>query len=491
MNELPFETSFVLNATRAVLWQADCDPLHFKYFSSNAREILGIDAAAWCADASLWADSIHEEDRPAILQACRELCERGEDHVLTYRVIHPDGQLRWVRDSIHILPSEGRRRLVGVMEDITEHRQMELIGVQQSKARELFETILSNAVDLMGLVDHQDRIIYVSPSVKRILGYTPQELLGRVGSTLIAADERELALENQARLRHDPSIKLEVVRTFMTKDGRRKRLQLHVLMLGPGSPVQGGLLLGRDMEAELQAQEALSEHEALHLMYQRLAVFGQLAAGLAHEVRNPLASILNAAQLAQRRLKSGQADAEQLEVIVRQAERLKVLMEDVLQHARSSRQSQSLVDPCASMERAVDQALSHFGPQAAKFQVRRSCALGQARVLVTEERLQRLLVNLVLNALQAIGERGGRLWVSANVEGAEAVLRVEDDGPGFAAESLTRLFEPFFTTKPTGSGLGLWIAQSLSQEMGGRLSAEPAQPHGAIFTLRLPLAGAA
>jgi signal transduction histidine kinase len=242
-------------------------------------------------------------------------------------------------------------------------------------------------------------------------------------------------------------------------------------------------------ERERVEQYERKAQEQQLMTYQRLAVFGQLAAGFAHEVRNPLAVIQSAAQLALKRQAAGQSGIdEQLEAVLRQTGRLKALMEDVLQHAKSSRLAPGSVDPCAVMERAVEQALQQFGPQGARVKVELSCAVGRAKVRVTEERLLRLLSNLALNALQAMAETGGRLIARAEIECGQALLRIEDDGPGFAPGALERLFEPFFTTKPTGSGLGLWIAQSLAQEMGGSLHADTAEPRGAVFTLSLPLA---
>lgn len=96
--------------------------------------------------------------------------------------------------------------------------------------------------------------------------------------------------------------------------------------------------------------------------------------------------------------------------------------------------------------------------------------------------------NLILNALQAFPARGGQLILTTAREGAEAVLSVQDDGPGLPGDLGQRAFEPFVTTKANGSGLGLWIAQSLSQEMGGHLRYCEAVPHGARFELRLPVA---
>lgn len=273
----------------------------------------------------------------------------------------------------------------------------------------------------------------------------------------------------------------------------------HAIALAHANPIvdaEGRLLGAVNVLVDVTLQRQRSdlerierrEQEQILMTYQRLAVFGQLVAGFAHEVRNPLASILSATELARRRHLAGKDPSDLLDVVQRQVERLKALMDDMLQHARSSRQAPVLVDPCAAMERALDQALQQFGPQAAKVTVERSCAVGRAKVLATDERLQRLLNNLIMNALQALPESGGRLRASAVVEAGQARLRIEDDGAGIPATVMPRLFEPFYTTKPTGSGLGLWIAQSLSNEMGGRLHAEALQPHGAAFTLSLPVA---
>jgi signal transduction histidine kinase len=250
---------------------------------------------------------------------------------------------------------------------------------------------------------------------------------------------------------------------------------------GPEGQIRGALNILVDLSERREAEQQL-------LTFQRLAVFGQLAAGFAHEVRNPLAAILGSVQLAKRRVATGQDPSQQLDIAQRQVERLKTLMEDMLQHAKSSKLAPTLIDPCAILEKAVEQAIQQFGPNAANIRVISTCMTGQGRIQASEERLLRLLSNLALNALQALGPEGGKLFASAGVEGSMAVLKVEDDGPGFEAGSLPKLFEPFFSTKPTGSGLGLWIAQSLANEMGGELSAHAVQPHGARFELRLPLA---
>jgi signal transduction histidine kinase len=345
--------------------------------------------------------------------------------------------------------------------------------------RQLFDALVANSWGLLAVTDGEGRIEQASPSLALAFELPLERLLGRsLGSLVAPEDQAKLAEPLKVVLNGQKSGLERVLRLALP--GGPNLFEVRLRPLHGTRPGQFFLFKARDVQAEKDAQHLL-------MMYQRLGVFGQLAAGFAHEVRNPLASVVAAAQLAQRRLKQGQDAGEQLDVVLRQAERLKVLMEDVLQHARSSRQALSVVDPCAVMEKAVEQGLQQFGPGAENVQVEQSCSVGRAKVWVTEDRLLRLLSNLVLNALQALGGQGGRLRARARIEGNEALLSVEDDGPGFSPQALPRIFEPFFTTKPTGSGLGLWIAQSLSHEMGGRLSAEAAQPHGAVFTLRLPL----
>lgn len=343
----------------------------------------------------------------------------------------------------------------------------------------LHRSIVESSWDLLAVVSMDGRVEQASPSMLAAF-HVPVEAL--LGSSLAS-----LAVEAD-RARLDAAF-------AQTRAGRALGRDVDIQLCLPGGPRLfearfRPLGEGRDGRVLFNARDIQQEREtqAQMLHFQRLAVFGRLAAGFAHEVRNPLAGIVNAAQLAQRRVSAGHDAGEQLQVVLRQAERLRVLMEDVLLHAKGSRMAPSWVDPALVMQKALETALQQYGPHRKNISTAFHCEPGVLRIHVTEERLQRLLHNLILNALQAFSAEGGQLTLTTCRQGTEALLRVQDDGPGLPGDLAQRAFEPFVTTKATGSGLGLWIAQSLSQEMGGRLQYRPADPRGALFELRLPQA---
>ena len=230
----------------------------------------------------------------------------------------------------------------------------------------------------------------------------------------------------------------------------------------------------------------------------RLNTLGELAAGIAHELNQPLTAVLASAQAA-RRLRADGAEMEAadaalldraLDQTVAQARRAS----EVLQRLRRSveRPDAGQVAQPVALDAVVADTLHLLAPEAARADVVPQVRTGAAPVVVRGDAvaLQQIVHNLVMNALQALaqvpaGER--RLVLTLDADGPTGRLQVADSGPGIAPEALPRLFEPFYTTRPGGLGLGLSLCEGLAQGMGGALAAAPHSLRGACFTLRLPL----
>src|ERR1043165_5113383 len=237
--------------------------------------------------------------------------------------------------------------------------------------------------------------------------------------------------------------------------------------------------------AEVQEQLARSR---------RLATIGQLAAGVAHEINNPLAAITTCAEATLRDLRSEDETArlaqergwaEYLEEIVRQALRCKQITRGLLDLSRQRRARREPVE----INRLVEQAARIFEERgrarAVSVEVRANDSVG---VVATDEAMVRqILDNLLDNALAAVSE-GGHVSVSAGLEGERVCVEVSDDGPGIAPDTLARVFDPFFTTKDPGRGAALALALSLTyaEGRGGTLTAESKPGAGTRFRLWLP-----
>jgi PAS domain S-box-containing protein len=228
--------------------------------------------------------------------------------------------------------------------------------------------------------------------------------------------------------------------------------------------------------------------EEAMLKMERLSAIGEMAAGMAHEIRNPLSAISMAAQLLQRKASADGASEEglYLKTILEQSARLEQLVKDTLDYARQEKGGEI---PAISLKGALESALRlsqiQIGPSEQKVKVQWELSPADLKARAHPQRIQQILINLILNAYQAMPD-GGTLTLSLLAEGPEVVLKAADTGPGLAKKDMQRLFEPFFTTKGTGSGLGLAISQRIAVQYGGKISADKLKPRGMAFTLRLP-----
>jgi two-component system sensor histidine kinase HydH len=220
-------------------------------------------------------------------------------------------------------------------------------------------------------------------------------------------------------------------------------------------------------------------------------LLARLLGRLAHEIRNPLSSLDIHVQLLEEDL--GQVPAHtraqltgRLGIIRGELSRLENIVRRFMRLASPSTLELELV----SMEEVINHVCKLLGPEASArgVEIVTHIAPGLTAVTADGVQLTQVLVNLVINALQAIEEHGRiELCVEQPAESKQTVIEVQDTGPGVPAERLTAVFEPYFTTKAEGSGLGLWIAQQIVAAHGGTLEAGNRPTGGAVFRLRLPM----
>lgn len=216
----------------------------------------------------------------------------------------------------------------------------------------------------------------------------------------------------------------------------------------------------------------------------RLAALGEMAAGLAHEIRNPLGAIKGAAQLVQTAQDPSQTE-EFLQIIVEEADRLNTVVRQFLDYARPLRLSLQPVNIRQVLRRAV----ALLGEEAEGVEIEVDIEEGLPLAQGDAELLTQVFLNLAQNACQAMDGQG-ILGISAVLSGDKSfiVCRVEDTGPGIPPEILPSLFVPFFTTKEKGTGLGLAISQRIIERHGGTIGARSLPGQGAAFIVRLPVA---
>lgn len=239
------------------------------------------------------------------------------------------------------------------------------------------------------------------------------------------------------------------------------------------------------LEALERAHRALIEAQDQVVRSEKLASVGRLSAGVAHEIGNPLAAIQGLLELA----RDNAEEPELLTRAIHETERIKRIVRDLLDYARHERDDEARGG--GDVASAVATALALLRPQKDLREIRLVTRVPDElpRVAMPEDGLVQLVLNLLLNAADALSSGGGEVCVRAEAGEGEVRLVVEDEGAGFDADVLAHVFEPFFTTKPAGSGtgLGLSVVHTLAHRAGGRVSAENREAGGARFIVDLPL----
>ena len=219
---------------------------------------------------------------------------------------------------------------------------------------------------------------------------------------------------------------------------------------------------------------------------ERLAALGQLSAGLAHEIRNPLGVIKGSAEILTQKLDNASPLAKELAgYIYTEVNRVSALVSRFLDFARPSQLDLGAADVTRVVERCLKTVSDHGA--CATVRVQREFAPGLPQVMLDQDLCEQVFTNLLMNACEAMPD-GGLINVSGRVEDGEVVVAIADQGCGIPSEMLTKIFDDSVTTKSSGSGWGLFMARELMRQLGGNIAAENRPKGGAPFTLRFPLA---
>lgn len=242
------------------------------------------------------------------------------------------------------------------------------------------------------------------------------------------------------------------------------------------------------MTTELKTREAaLQNAQAALVQSEKMAAFGQLGAGIAHEIKNPLAGILGYAQLAMRKVEQDNPLRKQLEVIVKETRRCKDIIDNLMRFARQEKATQELTD----INKVVLDACAIVDHQLGIHQVKLERYLGEnlPNIMGNGNQLQQVLMNLLINAQQAMGGAPGTVRLrTALLQDGRIQVRVTDSGPGIPPEIQAKIFEPFFTTKPAGqgTGLGLSVSFGIIRDHQGEIRVESEVGKGTTFIITLP-----
>jgi len=248
--------------------------------------------------------------------------------------------------------------------------------------------------------------------------------------------------------------------------------------------------LNADLErhrAELEGRvaertSALRASQARVIQQEKMAAFGLLAAGIAHEVGNPIAGISSLIQMIRRRDPEPYTN-EKLQLAESQLGRIQRTVRELVDFSRPASTARSRVRPADVVDEAL--GIAKYYQRTKDRAITTDLPAGLPPVRAIRDHLTQVILNLVLNAIDATN-RGGRIHLQGREDGNAVLLSVEDDGRGISAEDQPRLFQPYFTTKPRGTGLGLFVSRQIVEELGGELTFRSEPGRGTTFEVRLP-----
>ena len=344
------------------------------------------------------------------------------------------------------------------------------------------EDLIENANALICVANRDARILVLNGALRRLIGVTSEQALGRDLRDFIVHDERPRANAVMARaLEGEPVSNVET--RLLVREGREARIAYSTSSIyGASGEVEGFIAIGQDLTLLRQLEQNAERA-------QRLAELGQLAAGIVHELNNPLTAVTVYSETLHEKFShkgADPADLEKLRTIRDAGDRLLRFSRDLMTYARPAPERLEEVD----LATVVQKAEAMCEPVLRRCSAKVHCTLEPVpRLLGVRGSLLQVMVNLLTNAAQAMPAGGGTIEVDLKREGNGVSLCVADDGVGMGPDVAPRIFEPFFTTKPPehGTGLGLSIAQRIVIRHGGSISVQSALGEGTRFKVTLPL----
>ena len=433
-------------------------------------------------------DIIHPDDLPKAMEALAKLLATGSmEQSDEFRVITRSGGTLYI-ETITIPLELGADHYIalGVAHDLTERKHME---ETLRRSEQKLKRYLESSPDAIYISDSKGAFLYGNRAAERITGYRQEELIGKnfleVG-LLPPKYLNKAAKVQETNMAGDPTGPLEL--ELRRKDGSLIPIEISTFPIGEGEDTEV-IGIARDISRRRQAEEEKQSIEQQLQLAGRLAAVGELAAGIAHELNNPLAAVQAYAQFLASRRDLDDTVKSDVETIYKEAVRAARTTGNLLSFARRHRPEKSLVSINEVIEKSLE--LHAYRMKVNNIGISTDLSSELPRTMADFYQMQQVFVNLITNAEQAMTEAHdqGTLVVRTEMAGDMIRTTFTDDGPGIPEENLKRIFDPFFTTKEVGkgTGLGLAICFGIVQDHGGRLYATSEPGEGTTFVVEIPV----
>jgi two-component system, NtrC family, sensor kinase len=364
------------------------------------------------------------------------------------------------------------------------------VSTNEKKARQelqeasaMYKMVLNDLIQEDVMVINCDyRIVDINKSLLEKLGLQRDEVIGRHCYEI--THHRDMPCSGD----HHPCPLLETMESkqpyqtthvHLDKNNRELYYSISTYPLFEGGDLIGAVEISRDITQEIKVQKTLMQQE-------KLASIGRLSAGVAHEINNPMTTILTSAMLLQEDLAEDDPMRQELDLIASETMRCRKIVTSLLNFARQSQPDKRLND----LNKMIHETVLLTQKQAAFKDVAIHCETGDGipPIWFDKGQVEQALINLILNAVEATPP-GGRITIRAECcdHKDRTCIEIWDNGEGIAEEDLSRIFDPFFTTKASGTGLGLAITHGIIEQHGGSIEVESEPGKGTCFSIYLPI----
>lgn len=410
-------------------------------------------------------------------------------HSSLRHVVTESGDERWEeRVFSPILDDNGEVKYI--LESVRDVSRLKVLEKELIETRDFMEKIVHGSPSAIVVADRQGEIVLMNEAAEDLFGYTVEEAART--KNVEALYPPGVARDIMKRLRDEkiggvgklPSTKVTIIRA----GGEEIPAEITASIIYEEEVEVATMGIFFDLREKLAVEQKLKEAQAQLAQSEKMASLGQLAAGVAHEINNPLTGILFYANLAQETLKKDNPLYQNLGYVIEDVHRCSGIVKNLLAYSRQTSQTKNI----AQLNELVDQSLALIrDPRLFRnIEVAKNMSSEMMLVHGDKNQLSQVMINLVMNAVASMDGQGTlTLRTYRNKLIQKVYLEVEDTGCGIPEENLSKIFDPFFSTKELGkgTGLGLSTAYGIIQENGGCISVKKTSPQGTVFLLELPL----
>ena len=463
------------------------NPAAERIFGYEAHEVLGQGIERLLSDSG-------GQDDGGFLQCLRSRDARLFKGGREFLGIRKDGATFSVEVTVSEFHDGVGPYYAAIARDITERKRMEIALREE---RNFVSTILASSAAHIVVLDAKGRIVRFNRACEETTGYRLEEVKGEVFWERFLLPEERVPLSAAFASPRAGQFPNQFESYLLTRDGRQRLISWNnTAMFDRDGNVEYIVGTGIDITEQRRAQAQAQAHQADLAHMDRLSLMGEMATGLAHELNQPLTSIYAYAQACLRMLHGDEAGSERVEHALQQIARLAEQAGGIIRRLRDFVSRRGMKRVSVDLAGLIEEAIEFIKPEAREREVTIELDLsaGLPRVLADPVQIEQVVLNLMRNAIEAMAVADSRprvLGISAAVTPqGDALITVEDSGPGLKADEIDRIFDAFHTTKADGMGMGLAISRSIVESHGGRLWAQAGDGGGAVFRFTLPPAGA-